>query len=48
MTHAVAALRAVMIAGAGFADVFGQLLALAAFAAAMVALGVLVLRRERA
>jgi hypothetical protein len=37
-----------MIAGAGFADVAGQLAALIAFAAAMVALGVLVLRRQRA
>ena len=48
MTHAVAALRAVMIAGADLADIAGQLVALAAFAAAMVALGVLVLRRQRA
>jgi len=48
MTHAVAALRAVMIAGASLADIAGQLVALVAFAAAMVALGVLVLRRQRA
>jgi hypothetical protein len=48
MTNAVAALRAVMIAGADLTDIAGQLLALAAFAAAMVALGVLVLRRQRA
>jgi ABC-2 type transport system permease protein len=48
VTHAVAALRAVMIAGQGFRDVLGQLLALAAFTAAMVLAGVAVLRRQRA
>jgi ABC-2 type transport system permease protein len=48
MTYAVAALRAVMIGGSGFDEVAGWLLALAAFALAMVALGIVVLRRSRA
>ena len=48
VTHAVAALRAVMIAGQGIGEIWGQLVALAAFAAAMVAAGVFVLRRQRA
>ena len=40
VTHAVRALREVMIAGGGFADVAWELAALVAFAVAMVALGV--------
>ena len=48
LTHAAAALRGVMIAGDGVGDVAGRLLALLAFAIAMVALGVIVLRRQRA
>jgi ABC-2 type transport system permease protein len=48
VTHAVAALRDVMIAGQGFTQILGQLLALAAFALAMVLAGVAVLRRQRA
>jgi ABC-2 type transport system permease protein len=48
VTHAVRALREVMIAGGGFADVALDLAALAAFAIAMVALGILVLRGQRA
>ncbi|MGE5227426.1 MAG: ABC transporter permease [Planctomycetaceae bacterium] len=48
ITHAVHALRAVMLAGQGFADVWADLLALVLFALAMTALGVLVLRRQRA
>ena len=47
VTHAVRALRAVMLGGAGLADVTGDLLALSAFAAAMILLGTLVLRRQR-
>jgi ABC-2 type transport system permease protein len=48
LTHAAVALRQIFIAGAGFADVAGRLLALVAFAVAMVALGVLALRKQRA
>jgi ABC-2 type transport system permease protein len=48
LTHAVAALRLIFIAGAGFLDVADRLLALLAFAVAMVALGVLALREQRA
>jgi ABC-2 type transport system permease protein len=48
LTHAVAALRAVMIGGATFGDIAGRLLALVALSAAMVVLGVLVLRKQRA
>jgi ABC-2 type transport system permease protein len=48
LTHATAALRDVFIAGAGFTDVAGRLLALVAFAVAMVVLGVLALREQRA
>jgi ABC-2 type transport system permease protein len=48
LTHAAVALRQVFIAGAGFADVADRLLALLAFAIAMVALGVLALRKQRA
>jgi hypothetical protein len=38
----------VMIAGQGIGEIWGQLVALAAFALAMVAAGVFVLRRQRA
>jgi ABC-2 type transport system permease protein len=48
ITHAVHALRAVMLAGQGFAEVWADLLALVLFALAMTGLGVLVLRRQRA
>jgi ABC-2 type transport system permease protein len=48
ITHAVHALRAVMLAGQGFTDVWTDLLALVLFAFAMTGLGVLVLRRQRA
>jgi ABC-2 type transport system permease protein len=48
LTHAAVALREVFIAGFGFADVAGRLLALLAFAVAMVALGVMALRKQRA
>jgi ABC-2 type transport system permease protein len=48
LTHAAVALREVFIAGAGFGDVGGRLLALVAFAVAMVALGVMALRKQRA
>jgi ABC-2 type transport system permease protein len=48
LTHAAVALREVFIAGSGFADVGGRLLALFAFAVAMVALGVMALRNQRA
>ena len=48
LTHAAVALREVFIAGAGFAEVRGRLLALVAFAVAMVVLGVLALRKQRA
>jgi len=48
ITYAVAALRDVMIAGKGLGDVAGDLLALLAFAVAMLGLGVIVLRGQRA
>ncbi len=48
VTYAVAALRAVMIGGSGLDEVAGWLLALVAFALAMIALGIVVLRRSRA
>jgi len=48
VTHAVHALRAVMLGGQGLADVAPDLLSLVLFAAAMIGLGVLVLRRQRA
>jgi ABC-2 type transport system permease protein len=47
VTHAVHALRGVMLAGLGFEDVARDLVALAVFAAAMVALGLVVLSRLR-
>ncbi len=48
MTYAVKALREVMLAGDGFADIATELAALALFAAAMMAFGVAALRRLRA
>jgi ABC-2 type transport system permease protein len=48
LTHAAVALREVMIGGAGFMDILGRLLALVAFSAAMVLLGVMALRKQRA
>jgi ABC-2 type transport system permease protein len=48
ITHAVHALRAVMLAGSGLTDVWTDLLSLVMFALAMTGLGVLVLRRQRA
>lgn len=48
VTHAVAALREVMLGGAGFTEVAARLVALVAFAVAMVLLGVLALRKQRA
>jgi ABC-2 type transport system permease protein len=47
ITHAAVALREVMIGGAGLADIGQRLLALLAFAAAMMAIGVLALRKQR-
>lgn len=48
LTHSTVALRAVMVGGESFGDVAGRLLALLAFSVAMVALGVLALRKQRA
>ncbi len=48
LTHATVALRAVMVGGEGFGDVLGRFLALLAFSVAMVVLGVLALRKQRA
>jgi len=48
VTHAVEALREVMIGGSGFAAVAGRLAALMAFAVAMLGLGMLALRKQRA
>lgn len=48
VTHAVAALRDVMIAGEGIGEIWGELVWLVAFAAAKVGAGVYVLRRQRA
>jgi ABC-2 type transport system permease protein len=48
VTHAVHALRRVMLGGAGLGDIATDLWSLVAFAAAMIGLGVLVLRRQRA
>jgi len=46
MTYANQALRDVMIKGQGLADIWGELLILAGFAALMIALGALAVRRE--
>jgi ABC-2 type transport system permease protein len=48
VTHAVHALRRVMLGGAGIGDIANDLWSLVAFAAAMIGLGVVVLRRQRA
>lgn len=48
LTHSTVALRAVMVGGEGFGDILGRLLALVAFSAAMVLIGVLALRKQRA
>ena len=48
VTHAVRALRHVMLGGEGIGDIATDLWALVAFAAAMILVGVLVLRRQRA
>jgi ABC-2 type transport system permease protein len=48
ITHAATALRRVMVGGASFTDILPQLLALLAFAAAMVAIGISALRKQRA
>ena len=48
VTHAVHALRRVMLGGATIGDIANDLWSLVAFAAAMIGLGVLVLRRQRA
>lgn len=48
VTHAVTALREVMIGGKSFSQILDQLGALAAFALVMVLAGVAVLRRQRA
>jgi ABC-type multidrug transport system permease subunit len=46
LTYASRALRAVMIKGQGFGSIMGELLILAGFAALMIALGALAVRRE--
>jgi len=48
LTHALAALRTVMISGGGVGEIGNRLLALAIFAAAMILLGAAALRRQRA
>ena len=48
LTHAVAALRAIMIAGSGLADIQGRLLVLLVFAVAMIALGAGALQKQKA
>lgn len=48
VTHAVHALRRVMLGGAGIGGIANDLWSLVAFAAAMIGLGVMVLRRQRA
>lgn len=48
LMHATVALRKVMIGGADLADIAGQLLWLIGFGAAMVLVGVLALRKQRA
>jgi ABC-2 type transport system permease protein len=46
MTYANRAMRAVMIKGQGLGSVWGELLILVGFAALMIALGALTVRRE--
>ncbi|MBI3976225.1 MAG: ABC transporter permease [Armatimonadetes bacterium] len=48
LTHALAALRTVMIGGGGLADIQDRLLVLLAFAAAMIALGAAALQKQKA
>lgn len=48
LTHATVALRSVMVGGEGLGDILDRILALLAFAGAMVVLGVLALRRQKA
>jgi len=48
VTHAVVGLREVMVGGAGVAEVASRLAALLAFAVAMLLLGILALRKQRA
>lgn len=48
LTHAVAALREVMLAGSGFWAIQGRFYALTGFALAMILLGVAALRKQRA
>jgi len=48
ITHAGAALREVMVGGAGFADVADRVLAVLAFAVVMILVGVVALRRQAA
>ena len=46
MTYANRAMRAVMIKGQGVGSIWGDVLILAGFAALMIALGALTVRRE--
>ncbi|MEW6059552.1 MAG: ABC transporter permease [Actinomycetota bacterium] len=48
LTHSTVALRGVMVGGEGFGDIAWRLLALLAFSVAMVAVGVMALRKQRA
>lgn len=48
LTHATVALRSVMVGGAGIEEVAPRLAALTAFSGAMVLLGILALRKQRA
>ncbi len=48
LTHALEALRTVMIGGGGLADIVDRLLLLLVFAAAMIALGAAALQKQRA
>ncbi len=48
LTHSTVALRDVMVGGEGFGDIAGRVLALLTFSVAMVAVGVLALRKQRA
>ena len=48
LTHAVVTLRMVVVGGQGFGDIAGRLLALLGFSTAMVVVGVLALRKQRA
>jgi len=48
LTHAAVALRAVMVGGEGLPDILERIVALLAFSVAMVGVGVLALRKQRA